>query len=88
MGDEVNKCPFWQRSFNGKGNYRRSVVKIMRQTPKGRVLVEEGPHPLQKVEDHLWLVLTLSLAEATSQKDSDARVQNFCEVFNDSGSRN
>jgi len=27
-------------------------------------------------------VLTLSLAEATSQKDFDARVQNFCEVFN------
>jgi len=42
----------------------------------------QGPGSLQKVEDHLWLVLTLSLAEATSQKDFDARVQNFCEVFN------
>ena len=57
-------------------------MKIMRRTPKGRVLVEEDPYSLQKVEDHLWLVLTLSLAEATSQKDFDARVQNFCEVFN------
>lgn len=57
-------------------------MKIMRRTPNGRVLVEEGPYALQKVEDHLWRVLTLSLAEATSQKDFDARVQNFCEVFN------
>ena len=57
-------------------------MRIMRRTPKGRALVEEDPYPLQKVEDHLWRLLTLSLAEATSQKDFDARVQNFCEVFN------
>ena len=54
----------------------------MRRTKQGRVWVED-PYPLltETIPEHLWLVLTLSLAEATSQKDFNAKVKSFCEVF-------
>jgi hypothetical protein len=54
---------------------------VMRKTKRGTEWIGENPYQLPEIPDHLWIALNLSLAEATSQKDFDERIRNFCECF-------